>query len=49
MDCTTVSVGKLTRDRLKAYRDSRDLPNMNAAIEDLMDRAGVENPQEAAQ
>lgn len=36
MDCTTVSVGSQTRDELKAYRDERELQNMNEAICDLL-------------
>lgn len=42
MDHTTISVGCGTRDALKAYRDRRDLLNMNEAVRDLLKQAESE-------
>ena len=37
MDITTVSVGSGTRDALAEYRDRKDLPNMDIAIQTLLE------------
>ncbi len=37
MDITTISVGSATRDAVADYRDRRDLPNMDEALQDLLE------------
>jgi len=37
MDITTVSVGSATRDGLAEYRDRKDLPNMDIALQTLLE------------
>jgi hypothetical protein len=39
-DITTVSCGSETRDRLREYRDERELPNYDAALRELLDERG---------
>ena len=44
LNITTVSCGSDTRDRLREYRDNRELPNYDAALRKLLnERAGEDN------
>ena len=38
---TTVSVHPKRADRLREFRDEHDLPNMDAALEELLNQRGV--------
>jgi hypothetical protein len=37
MDRTSITLGSETRNKLRRYKDERDLPNYDAALRDLLD------------
>lgn len=43
MEITTISVDETRRDALAEFRDQRDHPNLDAALEDALARVRGEN------
>ncbi|MDB2253513.1 hypothetical protein PM033_17470 [Halorubrum ezzemoulense] len=37
MDRTSISLGSQTRNKLRRYKQERELPNYDAALRDLLD------------